>query len=206
VNLPIPSIFLGILLLLLLSCAPLTPMPSWPAHQLNYWLLNGRIAISTPEESWTANVHWQQNGPYYQLRLNAPLGQGALLLEGNDNEVIMRTAENKVFKASNPDTLISKVLKLHIPVSGLHFWIRGIPIPKPAPQWYSLNEKGHLHRLRQKGWEIEYGRYLNFQGINLPTKLFLENNQFKVKIVISNWNLKPPIPLPTMGMGKKFLK
>ena len=190
-------------LFLLLSCVPLAPIPSWPAHQLDYWQLNGRIAISTPNESWTAKVHWQQSGPSYQLRLNTPLGQGALLLEGNDNGVIMRTADNKVFTASDPDTLVTEVLKLNIPVSSLHFWIRGIPTPKPIPQWYYLNDKGHLHRLRQKGWEIEYERYLNFQGIMLPTKIFLENNQFKVKIAISNWNLNPPTPLPTLGMGNR---
>jgi outer membrane lipoprotein LolB len=192
-----------VVLLLLSSCVPLTPIPSWPAHQLNYWQLNGRIVISTPNESWTAKVHWQQNGSSYQLRLNTPLGQGAILLEGNDNGVIMHTADNQVFTASDPDTLVTKVLKLNIPVSGLHFWIRGLPMPKPAPQWYYFNEKGYLHRLRQKGWEIEYERYDKFQDINLPTKILLENNQFKVKIAISSWNLKPPNPLPTVGMGIK---
>jgi len=181
-------VFWSIVAWLLSGCAPLSPMPSLPAHQLDSWRLNGRIAISTQENSWTANVHWQQKGPVYQLRLNAPLGQGALLLSGNESGVVMQTANNKVFKARDPDALMSKVLKLHLPVTSLHFWIRGLPTPQPAPQWYQLNERGHLHRLRQNGWEVEYGRYVNFQGIWLPKKIFLENHQFKVKIIISNWD------------------
>jgi outer membrane lipoprotein LolB len=192
--------FWSVMAWLLSSCAPLSPIPSFKTHQLNSWRLNGRIAISTQQDSWTANVYWQQQGPAYQLRLNTPLGQGALLLEGNDSGVMMQTANNQVFRARDPDALVSKVLKLHLPVTGLHFWIRGLPMPKPAPQWYQLNDRGQLHRLRQNGWEIEYGHYVNFQGIELPKKIFLENHQFKVKIIISNWDSL------VLGIEKKNLR
>ncbi len=182
-----------ILALLLSGCTQLPPLPPTPASQLDSWRLNGRIAVSSEHESWPpANVYWQQQGSAYELRLNMA-GQGALLLKGNNNGVIMHTADKKIFKAANPDALFAEVLKLEIPVTNLHSWIRGFPAPHSSPQWYQLNETGRLRSLRQNGWEIDYKHYVNIRGIYLPKKIFLENNQFKVKIAITQWHLEPSI-------------
>jgi outer membrane lipoprotein LolB len=189
---------LFILALLLLSgCVQLPPMPPMPAKQLDSWHLNGRIAISTEYENWTAKVDWQQRGTAYQLRLNSPLGQGALLLDGDENGVVMHTAGNKTFKAADPDTLIANVLKLEFPVSNLHAWIRGLPAPNSYLQWYTLNDAGHLEQLRQDGWEVDYKRYIKVQGFDLPKLMVLENELFKVKIAISQWQLSA-VPFKTM--------
>jgi len=190
---------IAVLSILLYSCAQLPQMPSTPADKLKSWRLNGRIAISTPDDNWTANVYWRQQDQAYQLRFNMPLGQGAVLLEGDDKEVMMRTANHETFKASNPDALVTQVLKIEIPVSHLHYWIRGIPTPKVPIGRYTLDDAQRLHHLQQDGWEIVYGRYVNVYGLYLPNKIFLENDNFKVKLVISQWNLSndkdPPKPL-----------
>ncbi len=180
------------LLLILSGCLALPALPNMPAEKLNSWQINGRIAIITKNDSWTAKFNWQQQATNYQLRFSNPMGQGAIFLDGNDTGVIMRTADNKTFTANDPDTLIADVLKLHIPVTNLHFWIRGIPNPKSSPQWYSLDKIGRLKTLRQNAWEIEYGRYVNMQNINLPKKIFLNGDDFRVKIIIDKWNITSP--------------
>ena len=177
------------ILLLISGCLTLPPLPQMPAKQLNSWQINGRIAITTKNDSWTAKFNWQQQVTNYQLRLNNPMGQGAILLKGNDNGVMMRTADNKVFNATDPDILMADVLKLHIPVTNLHFWIRGIPTPNSEPQWYSLDKIGRLETLRQDTWEITYGRYINIQNINLPKKIFLNSDDFQVKIIVDKWHI-----------------
>jgi len=48
-------------------------------HKLQSWQLNGRIAILSPEEHLTLNVHWQQLNEVYVLRFTVPPGQGAFL-------------------------------------------------------------------------------------------------------------------------------
>ncbi|MBE9561708.1 MAG: outer membrane lipoprotein LolB, partial [Proteobacteria bacterium] len=106
-------------LLILSGCLTLPPLPQMPAQQLDSWQINGRIAIITKNDSWTAKFSWQQQSETYQIRFSNPMGQGAILLDGNDAGVMMRTADNKVFNADNPDTLITDVLKLHIPVTNL---------------------------------------------------------------------------------------
>ncbi|MDY6992116.1 MAG: lipoprotein insertase outer membrane protein LolB [Pseudomonadota bacterium] len=187
------------------GCALIPPSPPppaspathalWQTHQaqlrtLTAWRLNGRIAITTEQDNWTAHVHWQQHEQEYRLRFNAPLGQGALLLEGNEQQVMMHTAEQKTYIAENPDALILKTLNLAIPITGLHFWIRGLPKPKQLPSAYRLYEHGYLYSLQQDGWHIEYSRYIPNNTIELPSKIFLDNGQFKVKIVISSWDIR----------------
>jgi outer membrane lipoprotein LolB len=132
-------------------------------------------------------VYWQQGADDYQMRFNAPLGQGALLLKGNYHQVTLRTADNKVFQADNPDTLLTQVLKLELPVTGLHYWIRGLPAPISTPKRLNLNENGYLHSLYQDGWQIEYLSYFNESDPHLPKQIYLENHQFQVKMVISQW-------------------
>jgi len=178
-----------LLVLLFSACASLPPLPPLPANQLNSWQINGRIAIKTESENWTANVYWQQRDSTYQLRFNVPPGQGIMLLEGNSSKVVMRTANNETFTATDADELVADVLKVNIPISNLRFWIRGIPSPKSSPTWYTLNKTDNLQRLRQNGWEIDYKQYINVHNIYLPRKIFLENAKFKVKIVISQWKI-----------------
>ncbi|MBE9563365.1 MAG: hypothetical protein IMF12_10950, partial [Proteobacteria bacterium] len=72
--------------------------------------------------------------------------------------------------------------------TNLHFWIRGIPTPKSSPQWYSLDKIGRLQSLRQDTWEITYGRYIKMQNIYLPKKIFLNGNDFRVKIIVDQWH------------------
>jgi len=185
--------YLSLFVLLLSACASLPPLPPMPASQINSWQINGRIAVKTESNNWTANVYWHQQDSVYQLRLNIPPGQGVVLLEGNANEVIMHTSNNETFSAQDPDTLIADVLKVHIPISDLNFWIRGIPTDEPVPAWYTFNEAGNLQSLRQNGWEIVYKQYINIQGIDLPKKIFLENAKFRVKIAVSQWKINDMI-------------
>jgi len=186
--------FLLILVVFLSACVSLPKLPPSPASQLDAWRLKGRIAISTDSENWTASVYWQQQDSAYQLRLNMPLGQGALLLEGDEKGVIMRTADKKTYKAANADALMSDVLKLDLPVTNLRFWIRGLPAPHSAPDRYLLNDKKQLRHLQQEGWFITYLHYVNVEGIVLPKKMFLENQSIKVKIAILEWEINPKKP------------
>lgn len=189
--------YLFLLVLLLSGCAQLPPLPPTPASQLDSWSLNGRIAILTGHDSWIAKIYWRQQGTAYQIRLNGPTGQGALLLKGNNNGVMMHTADHKTFEAPNPDALIRKVLKLEIPLSHLHAWIRGFPDSNSTPESYTLNNAGQLQHLRQDNWRIKYGRYIKVQGIYLPKKIVIENTRFKLKIAISHWYIGQPQGIAT---------
>lgn len=183
-------------LLLLTGCTHLSWLPShplWETHHthlkaIETWDIQGSIAIATEKDTWNARVYWRQEGSTYQLRFNAPLGQGAMVLNGHDQGVTMKTAKNETFVAKDPDALIRQTLKLEIPVSGLYYWIRGIPT-LAAILKYDFTPQGYLHTLQQNDWYIEYAEYLKVGEFELPKKIFLSHTPFEVKIVISQWKL-----------------
>lgn len=184
--------------LLLVSCsvAPITPERSagWERAQaqlrnIDQWQVNASIAVRGDKGAWSARVFWQQHSALYQLRFHVAGGQGIVMLDGNATEVKMRTADRQEFVAPSPDTLMRDVLKVEIPVSFLYYWIRGIPSPKERVIDYSLNEFNQLSHLAQVGWKIDFVDYITVQDQHLPAKLVLENDEYKVKILISQWKL-----------------
>jgi len=192
------QIFILIMSLLLISCstAPITPerLAAWEQwqsqlRQIDQWQMNASIAVRGDKGAWSARVFWQQQKSLYQLRFHVAGGQGIVLLDGSATEVKMRTADRQEFVAPTPDTLLKDVLKVEIPVSFLFYWIRGIPSPKERVVDYRLNEFNQLSFLAQVGWKIEFVDYREIHGHRLPVKLLLENDEYKVKILISQWML-----------------
>ncbi len=197
---------IGLLLLGVVACAPTPPKPTalgmalWGTHkaqleQIERFQLKGRIGIQTEDDSWTANVFWQQHPVAYQVRFTAPMGQGGMLLEGTPAGVILRTSENKTYTAADPDSLMSEVLKLPLPVSYLYYWIRGVPVPMVEIEDQLPDENGYLYSLKQAGWSIQFDRYQAVQNLQLPGRLFLNHEQLDVRVVVSQWDIDE-VPVP----------
>jgi len=186
--------FLSILIVMA-SCATLPSQnilqPLWKTHkdtvsQIDIWQLNGRIVVSDADSAWNARVIWQQRPQTYQLVFNSPVG-GAMRLIGTEHQVVMNTADNKTYTADTPEQLAKQVLKVEVPVQYLHAWIRGIPAPTQKKLEYVLNKHGQLSRLEQAGWTVDFKRYASVDGIYLPDKLFLQKQDYRVKIVVNKW-------------------
>ncbi|MEN9461620.1 MAG: outer rane lipoprotein LolB [Pseudomonadota bacterium] len=198
-----PVKLLGLIgLLILAGCAAPTRLPppspeqqvKWQQLQLKLakievWQLRGRMSIHSGDDSWIANVLWEQQPTNYQLQLNTPTGQGVLRLTGAAQQVSLRTAEGDVFNAATAEELLSERLHVNLPVSYLYSWIRGLPVDKVEIDNYQLDNTGRLSLLQQADWTIHYERYQPVKGVSLPSKLALENQAFKVKIVISLWEI-----------------
>jgi outer membrane lipoprotein LolB len=201
-------------LILLTACASAPPKRSaigdalWQVQQprlsqIEQFQLNGRLAVKTNEDNWTANVYWKQHTPNYELRFTAPMGQGALRLDGTAQGVILRTAEQKTYYADNPDELMREVLKLALPVSYLYYWVRGIPVPHVEIQDYLPSDNGYLYSLMQADWKVQFDRYQTVQNMQLPGRIWLENEQFSARFVISEWQLET-LPLSNSALKVKL--
>lgn len=192
---------LSILLLLFISGCSLTPAVNsnkaellWQTHQeslktLEKWRLNASLSVTKNKQNWIIRVLWNQDADNYTLRLNAPLGQGAALLTGTKDGVIMRTGNNQTFKAKSADELVVQALDMELPIENLHYWIRGIPAPDHRTLPYDLYKNGHLNHLEQSGWAVEYSPYVAVENIFLPKKIYLDHKDIEVKIVITKWNI-----------------
>lgn len=164
----------------------------WRVHQsklagLNQWVLRGRIAIRVDKEGWTATLHWRQQQNSYSLRLIAPLGQGSYELTGNDRTVTLRTADNRVVYADNPEMLLQQNLGWQLPVSGLAYWIRGLPEPGLATDRLLLDNNGRARDISQAGWRVTYSDYMISKGYELPEKLTMQHEKLRIRLVIQDW-------------------
>jgi len=186
------------LVLALAGCAAAPPQTALPAdwlrrqsllNDLREWRVSGRIAIQHAREGWNASLHWKQNGDEFVLRLSAPLGQGTVELTGSEAGVSMRTADNRLLHADTPEMLMQDNLGWHVPLRGLSFWVRGLPEPGSEPENLSLDANGRIQELRQDGWHVSYERYLDEGSYQLPGKMTLENEELRVRLVISDWNV-----------------
>ena len=61
-------------------------------------------------------------------------------------------------RARIPILLLEQTLGLRLPVTGLRYWVRGLPAPGPTAL-LQTDAAGRLTRLEQNGWVIEYPSY-----------------------------------------------
>lgn len=188
------------LILLFVSTACTTTVPlsvgthvSWQEHQrdvaqLQYWTLQGRLAVTNGSESWHLDMSWQQQGDNYIIKLFVPFGAGQIQLRGDHNGVVLDDGENTPLYADNADSLLYESTGLKIPVEGLRYWVRGLPDPGMSNGEMNLSA-GKLKQLHQGGWQLRFRRYQQVNNTSLPQKLFLHRDDLDVRLVIDQWQL-----------------
>ncbi len=154
---------------------------------LNAWNLDGRIGVLTSTEGWHGSVFWKQRSAGYQIELVGPLGQGRTRIEGDAGGVRVWSASGETYAAADLDQLMERELGLPIPMTGLIYWVRGLPDPNLSGTVMSGDEQGRLRRLEQGGWVIEFTRYEPYLGHDLPTRIKATRGDLRVKLAIARW-------------------
>ena len=181
------------------ACAQFTTVPggkpanaAWDTrltdlYRLRQWSIHGHVAVQTGNEGWSATLQWDQDNQNYMLRFIAPLGQGTYQLNGDEEKVTLLTADNKVYQATDAESLLQDNLGWNIPLHGLQYWVRGVPEPGVTTDTLVLDDKGRMIELRQSGWRISISRYGEFDGKDLPSKLVMQNERFQLRMVVLGW-------------------
>ena len=53
----------------------------------------------------------------------------------------------------------------------------------------SFDESGKIIKMQENDWFIHFKRYTTVDNKSLPTKLFLENHEFDVRLVVQSWQI-----------------
>ena len=166
----------------------------WLTHQrkldqFQSWIISGRLGIQTKDEGWHVSFNWQQgDAELYHITLSGPLGQESAELQGTSRGVTLLLADGHSVSALDPDELLLNHLGWGVPVKGLYYWVRGLPVPDVV-ETHALDGQGRLQWLEQSGWHISYRRYDDISGEALPTKIFLDSPRVKVRLVIDEWSV-----------------
>lgn len=188
--------FVFILLALLGGCTAFQPIeirsddnPNWLEHSkknqaLGNWGMRGKVAASG-SFGISARLLWQQVGENYQIRVTAPLGVGGFVATGNTEQVTLRTSQGDQI-AGNPQQLIDQAFGWSFPLISLKYWAAGVPEPN-GDYRVDLSEAGFAQSLQQSGWNIDYGDYRQVGQHWLPHQLLLQNDEYRLKMVVSHW-------------------
>lgn len=193
-------VILFFLISTLMGCASITQKTNVPSTNnvtidktqlstsLDTWDLSALIAIRNmnANHAETVNLNWQQNKQVYTMALFGPLGANAVKISGSPGHVLLEKGNGEKYTATSPEAMLAQQTGWRLPVSSLYYWIRGLPVPN-IPSQKSMDDKNHIALLLQQGWRIQYLNYTPVRQIDLPTKLFLNNAELNIKIIISQW-------------------
>ncbi len=168
-------------------------MVPWPLRQaqldnLQHWALQGSILIKHQRQSWHARLHWQQQGQgRYQINVFSPLGAGVGRLQGTPEQSVFTTAQGEVHRAKSAEALLMRELGWQLPLAGLQSWLKGVPAQNLAVSALTRDRYQRLDALQQQGWRIDYQRYSQVQGMQLPSQLLMRRQDWEIRTVVTAW-------------------
>ena len=203
-NLLLKSLILTAILALsacstLFQAPPETTPPSlkldWKtlSHQLEQttkWKLIGKIGVRTPTDSVTAAINqWTQADDSYVIELSSTFfGLGASKLIGTTGFLSISEAGEKPINSLQPDLLIAEALGFPLPISSLPSWIKGLPTSE-SKHTITFGPQGLPSQLEQLGWKLTFSKYHYIDGLPLPGKIKLEQDDVRIILAIKQWTL-----------------
>lgn len=152
------------------------------------YALAGRLSVQNIQQKFSATINWQHRTNEDQIHLFSPLGQTIARIEQDVTGVRLVTAEPAHYQAENVEQLTQQVLGWVLPLSGLHFWIRGIHFPLTIAE-LDLDRNGRIVAIRQDGWKIQYSAFFPVKAgmLELPKSLELNRHNLRIKLIIDRW-------------------
>lgn len=179
---------------LLAGCADLPEQASsdldWQSRELqlaalSHWKASGKLAIRTADQSESATLEWDQVNNITRIVLSGPMGLGATSIESDETSLqISRNGQTQHYDISSGPG--STVTGWELPVQALPYWILGLPAPRDPVQGQTV-EQGLLRRVEQLGWTVTYESYGQFEQYVLPTRLNIERDSTRARLIIRNW-------------------
>ena len=162
--------------------------------KFTHWSISGRVSVQTNDDGGQADFSWQQNtNNNYKIRLQAPLGLGTTWIHAQASGISLKSSSGEEMYDTDVDVLIHKLNGWHLPVSGLRYWVRGIPAANRNYKITDWTENGLPEVMLQDGWRIEFRKYKLISGLTLPSKLFISRQTLEeevdVRLIIRQWKI-----------------
>ena len=152
------------------------------------WALKGRLALRDERDGGSGTLQWRQGIEGSRMDFHGALGRGAWRLQADSSGAELELADGRRFRAETVNELALEQLGWTVPVDALAWWVLGLQAPG-AVEARVLSEDGTLQRLLQRDWIIEYGRYREVDGLELPIRLTATRGERSVRLAVRDWVL-----------------
>lgn len=192
-----------LLILSLSGCALFKTAPApgptldWSARQqrlaaLKDWQAKGRISITTPDESSSATLIWQQRGDDYDLLLLGPLGQTVANLKRQQGQIELMIPDHPLYRSEDAEALLEQVLGWRLPVRSMPYWLRALDDPQAPAATASFDAERRLSSLDATPWHLDYRSYQPQQALWLPEKIQVTHPEVQLRLSLKEWTLGIP--------------
>jgi len=199
---------------LLSGCA--TQSPSGPALEFNSieerqrslvqlqdWRAKGRIALATPQDSFTAALTWEQQLQNFNVRLSVLFGQRTLQVSQRGATATLRAPGRAVANGQDAELLLLRELGVRVPLRQFVFWMRGLPGNVGSP---SYDSNGRLQKLAYRdadgvNWNATFGRFKVVNSLELPELIDIIGGDIRIRLLISSWTFDSVAAPPTVSAG-----
>lgn len=167
---------------------------------LDPWSARGRIAVRTDrvagqmndQTGGQAELDWLQRGAETRLRVNGPLGAGAVELRWTPQRLTVSRGngeERREFAGpDDADRFLVEQFGFRFPVQSARYWLLGVPDPATAAE-LRAGPDDRVQGFVQYGWSVSYVRFARVAGLLLPVRLVLERPGTRLKLVIDRWRI-----------------
>ncbi|MDP0562713.1 MAG: lipoprotein insertase outer membrane protein LolB [Candidatus Endonucleobacter sp. (ex Gigantidas childressi)] len=168
--------------------------------KINNWQLAGRLGLLVPGQSGSVSLLWIQENDTYTLSIDGPFGLSLVHIKGNSAGVTAEiSGEEQPLKSMSPEDLMMQITGWDLPVSGLKYWVRGLPTPDFKSK-VTFNNEGQTSIIDQGGWIITYESYRDEKSVSLPARMKVNSDKISLKLIIKDWQLH--LPEVIEGTGK----
>jgi len=148
------------------------------------WSFTGRIAVSQGSDGGSGRIDWRQHGDDFDIRLSAPISRQTWRLSRAAGKVRLEGLPDGPREGEDAETLLKQATGWRIPVAVMADWVRGVRAGTDAELEFAPG--GLPATLRQSGWTVSY-RAWNQDDPALPTKVFAESGDARVRLVVDQW-------------------
>lgn len=168
--------------------------PLWVArseylYSQNNWRAQMSLLGMDGEQKFKTRADWTQKNDSYQIKLRDFIGRTIAIVDGQPLAVEVKTSKGQHYQGDNAEALINELFAINIPVSGMRYWLQGVPVPEQPVDRVILNAEGLAESISQQGWEITYPHYQFNEPYKMPGHVQLEFENIKLSVKITEWVL-----------------
>lgn len=179
------NVFLLIIFTLVSGCASFwvgrdvtaTPPYHKPMYLEESYSISGRFSINSKHAHEYGNYTWVKQLNFEEMNFNTPLGQTVAKIRV-ESGIVTLTTKNQTYVGNDVDDMLYDNIGFDLPVSYLHYWVQGLPLPnQPITQYLPDG-------FEQMGWNVEY---LEWTDPNHPHLIKCTNMDLVIKLLI-DWS------------------
>lgn len=195
------AVLVGVFVAGCAALPPPLPQADWDQRRarllgLEQWQARGRIAVKSDAGGGQGDLRWQQSGASSDIRLSGPFGAGAYQIRWEPERLTVRSRDGEFSRAYDgadaAEQFLAEQLGWSFPAASTRYWMLGVLDPAFAGE-ERFSAAGELAGLEQNGWSVSYERFSEAAGMPMPAKLTLQSPRARVRLVIDQWLIGPPL-------------